>query len=250
MFSDPDVIKSSRNFVCIRIESYESKENQDIVRSYLGGRFENTAFCILSPDGKERLTRAGRGPNHVSRDFDDIAKISDNFKAKGNLADSRVPDFNSFDLALNVSSADQKMLLFVAVGKEKYKKIEASLRPLAWDQNFIGKFNYDFESSENNWSEKLSLRRAREGYYLIEPDEYGLSGKVVKALPVDTKIKVLMVTMISANQDYADTTDKKVYSSHVSKGKRLGKTIKMAMPFGEDRDGDGAIDHRAGSRRR
>ena len=79
MFSDPDVIKSSRNFVCIRIESYESKENQDIVRSYLGGRFENTAFCILSPDGKERLTRAGRGPNHVSRDFDDIAKIASLF---------------------------------------------------------------------------------------------------------------------------------------------------------------------------
>ena len=73
---------------------------------------------------------------------------------------------------------------------------------------------------------------------------------MVKALPIDTKIKVLMDTMISANQDYADTTDKKVYSSHVSKGKRLGKTIKMAMPFGEDRDGDGAIDHRAGSKRR
>ena len=52
------------------------------------------------------------------------------------------------------------------------------------------------------------------------------------------------------NSKYADRTEKKNYSDHVAKGRRLGKTIEMAVPFGEDRDGDGVIDKRGGSRRR
>ena len=43
------------------------------------------------------------------------------------------------------------------------------------------------------------------------------------------------------------STKKKIYSSHVVEGRRQGKRIEMAVPFGEDRDGDGKIDHRAGS---
>ena len=98
------MIEASRNFVCVRIDSYESEENQKIVRSHLGGRFENTAFCVLAPDGEERLTRSGRGPHQVSRDFAAIAEIAGRYRAKGKVEDSRVPDFNSFPLALNVAS--------------------------------------------------------------------------------------------------------------------------------------------------
>ena len=56
--------------------------------------------------------------------------------------------------------------------------------------------------------------------------------------------------MLFYNSKYADRTEKKNYSDHVAKGRRLGKTIEMAVPFGEDRDGDGVIDKRGGSRRR
>ena len=57
-------------------------------------------------------------------------------------------------------------------------------------------------------------------------------------------------SMLFYNSKYADRTEKKNYSDHVAKGRRLGKTIEMAVPFGEDRDGDGVIDKRGGSRRR
>ena len=46
MFSDPEVIKSSRNFVCIRIESYESKENQDIVERIKSGEDKLVGFLV------------------------------------------------------------------------------------------------------------------------------------------------------------------------------------------------------------
>ena len=61
------MIEASREFVCVRIESYESEATKKIVRSHLNGRFENTAFCVLAPDGETRLTRSGRGPRQVFR---------------------------------------------------------------------------------------------------------------------------------------------------------------------------------------
>ena len=32
---------------------------------FLNGRFENTVFCILSPDGRERLSAGHRGPHRA-----------------------------------------------------------------------------------------------------------------------------------------------------------------------------------------
>ena len=51
-FGDADFIDASRQFVCVRPDTYENEENQRLVRSMLNGNLENTAFCILSPDGK------------------------------------------------------------------------------------------------------------------------------------------------------------------------------------------------------
>jgi len=47
LFSQPEFIRASRKFVCVRLESYESEEHQKLVRAFLDGRFENTAFCLL-----------------------------------------------------------------------------------------------------------------------------------------------------------------------------------------------------------
>ncbi len=247
MFSDPDVIKASRKFICVRIDSYESEENQKIVRSHLGGRFENTAFCVIAPDGEERLTRSGRGPQHISRDFDDIAAIADRYKSRGDILDSHIPDFNSFALALNVSSADQKILLLIAGDEDEIAAASKRIRSVVWNKNVMGRFNYDFESDGSSWTGPLSSKSIGSGFHLIRPGEFGLEGQIVKSLPLNASNSNLLQAMVVANRDYAKSTKKKVYSSHVVEGRRQGKRIEMAMPFGEDRDGDGKIDHRAGS---
>ena len=38
-----------------------------MVRKFLDGRFENTAFCILAPDGETQLSGTGRGPEQALR---------------------------------------------------------------------------------------------------------------------------------------------------------------------------------------
>ncbi len=247
MFSDPDVIKASRKFICVRIDSYESEENQKIVRSHLGGRFENTAFCVIAPDGKERLTRSGRGPQHISRDFDDIAAIADRYKSRGDILNSHIPDFNSFALALNVSSADQKILLLIAGDEDEIVVAGKRIRSVVWNKNVMGRFNYDFESDSSSWTGPLSSKSKGSGFHLIRPGEFGLEGKIVMSLSLNASNSNLLKAMVVANRDYAKSTKKKVYSSHVVEGRRQGKRIEMAVPFGEDRDGDGKIDHRAGS---
>ena len=55
--------------------------------------------------------------------------------------------------------------------------------------------------------------------------------------------------MLRANTKFAASTKKKVYSTHVAKGEAAGIYFEGNVPYGEDRDGDGEIDHRGGGRR-
>ncbi|MGV3723851.1 MAG: thioredoxin family protein, partial [Actinomycetota bacterium] len=69
------VIEASRRFVCIRTLTYENAEERDFQRSlYIGrsGDVENTTFCILSPDGKKPITRAGRGIRQIFQSPDQM----------------------------------------------------------------------------------------------------------------------------------------------------------------------------------
>ena len=245
------MIEASRDFVCIRIESYESEENQEVVRSFLNGRFANTAFCVLAPDGKKHLTRSGRSPRQVGLDIEEIVALAKNYRPKGDVSDSRLPDYNSFKLALNVASADQKVLVLVAGDSTEVANAEKRLRPIAWANDIIGRFEYDLETDINAWGKPLSKKGSHDnGIFLIKPDEFGLDGEVLARLPLDAPQADIATAMKRANSTYVETTNKKIYSEHVSEGRRSGKSIELAMKFGEDRDGDGTIDRRKGKRRR
>ncbi len=254
MFSSPDVIEASRKFVCVRIDSYASEENQQIVRSHLNGRFENTAFCILAPDGKERLTRSGRGPRQVfsgAGSFaDSLAAIAANYESRGEASKAPVPDFPSFKLALNVASADQRMLILIAAPENQLAAVEQRLRPLAWHPKVQGRFHFDL-ASDGSWKAPLSKESNGDaGIYLIRPDTYGLEGEVLQHLALNSRLEEVMKAMAKANAHYAETTEKKIYGEHVFEGRRKGISIEMAVPYGEDRDADGEIDHGRGGRGR
>src|ERR1051325_11526957 len=70
------VIQASRRFVCIRTLTYEDPEERDFQRALFIGRsgdVENTTFCILSPDGKQPITRAGRGIRQIFQSPEQMA---------------------------------------------------------------------------------------------------------------------------------------------------------------------------------
>ena len=75
--SDTAVIEAARNFVCVRIATYEDEDEADFVRSRLMGGAEdlrNFGFALASPDFEVILRRSERGPNFVYRDATAMAE--------------------------------------------------------------------------------------------------------------------------------------------------------------------------------
>ena len=125
--SNAAVIAASRNFVCIRLATYEDKKEAEYMKSlYLGrsGVLENTTFALLAPDGMQKLRAAGRGPMHAFRRADQMARAMNRIAAdypganKALFTDVQLPVMKSFDLALNVAAADGLPML-VTVADDK-----------------------------------------------------------------------------------------------------------------------------------
>src|SRR5947199_8472344 len=131
------VIDASRDFVCIRLATYEDKEEAEyLVQVFRGrmGTLENTVFAIMSPDAKTYLARPGRGPNFAFRDAKDMSaqmgKMAANYKPVE--AARKLPAMKDFRISLNVAACDN-MPLVVAVSddKEQQRKLEEKLAKAA-----------------------------------------------------------------------------------------------------------------------
>ncbi|BDS07463.1 hypothetical protein NT6N_25030 [Oceaniferula spumae] len=267
MFSTKEFIDASRAFVCVRLESFESKENQDMVRKFLNGRFENTAFCILAPDGKTRLSGTGRspqmgfgirgrpeagGPEAKAQNalvIESMEKIAKKYPTKADSASAVVEDFNSFKQSLNVSSGDQRLLVFVVAPEKQRNSLKKDLQVVANHQDVLGRFHFDFaDNTDAKWSDVIDGDQSKTGIFVIHPGEFGQKGKVMAELPLTSEAKTIRETLAKANKAYAASETRKVYSEHVQKGRKEGVKYEDNMPWGEDRDADGKIDERPARR--
>ena len=205
---------------------------------------------MLAPDGQEWLTRASRGPEQVlgrSGATEALHRYALMYPAKADPKDALVQDFHSFRQALNVASADQRVLVVINAPAEQEAKLRQSLRAVANDKSVIGRFHFDFEQ-DGGWKANVTGTSEQPGIVLIHPGEFGITGKVLKQLPLNAPNEQIIAIMRQANTQFAATTEKKVYSQHVAKGNREGIYFEGAVPYGEDRDGDGEIDRRGGGR--
>ncbi|MAI70592.1 MAG: hypothetical protein CMM01_06740 [Rhodopirellula sp.] len=205
---------------------------------------------MLAPDGQEWLSRASRGPQQVfgrSGATDALHRYALMYPAKADSKDALVQDFHSFRQALNVASADQRVLVLINAPADQEPKLRQALRPVANHASVIGRFHFDFEQG-SEWKTKISGASKQPGIVLIHAGEFGMKGKVLKQLPLNAQKNEIIAAMQQANARFAATTELKVYSQHVAKGNRQGIYFEGAVPYGEDRDGDGEIDHRGGGR--
>jgi hypothetical protein len=239
-----------------------------MVRSFLNGRFENTAFCLLSPDGKQRLSRSGRapwmafntrrGPRGRAEDSEKVTvaameKVASKYKPKGDVKTPIVQDFHSFRQALNVASGDQRLLLFVSAQEGDQEQIRKTLSPVMGDTRIVGRFHTDFmgKKGDENWVEAISGVRSKTkaAIFVIQSGKFGQKGSVVKQLPIDANAKEIKTALLNANGSFAKKEKRKVYSDHVAEGRRKRIYFEGGVEYGEDRDGDGKIDFRGGGRR-
>ncbi len=228
-----------------------------MVRALLNGAFANTSFCIFDPEGEERISRSGRSPSSLAKsrgrrrgtDDDDkiiqeMNNIAVKYALKGESENSVLEDFNTFRQALNVASADQRLLVFVNANKADRVEAETNLQEAFDDDEILGKFHLDLlnEESDKAWFKKIKGATDDSEIVIIHAGTFGLEGVVMGKLALSDSAEKIKETMQVANVKFASLEDRKTYGTHVQSGRRKGVYFENEIPYGEDINGDGEID--------
>jgi len=196
--SDAGVVAASRRFVCVRLATYEDADEAEFLKTLFTGptgALENTVFAILAPDGRTPLVRAGRSPDFAfpgggAEAAAAMAKEMERIAAKhpakeGADRDRPLPAHAGLRLALNVASCDLRPLV-VAAGKdgEQAKDLGKRLAGPAWRAGILGRAEWVL-SADAKERAVLGKEGAAPGILVVEPDAFGLEGKVVLRIPAD-----------------------------------------------------------------
>lgn len=190
--SQNSVIQASRRFVCIRTLTYEDAEERDFQRSlFIGGSgdVENTTFCILSPDGKQPIVRAGRSIRQVFRSPEQMQEWMDQAadyyeaerKKQGKKPEpiTALPRIADVRLGLNTAAADDlPLVVLFAKSAADAARLEAAAADLAWKPEFIGRYVF---ASAGTAAELTAIKGAatKPGLLVIQPGGFGLSGRIL-----------------------------------------------------------------------
>ncbi|MFT7514980.1 MAG: hypothetical protein ACI9QL_004205 [Candidatus Omnitrophota bacterium] len=252
--ADENVIAASRNFVCIRLATYESEEENAVLKSVFSnrGNLENTVFGLMTPDGRTQLVRAGRspvwafggkaGPGIKEQPIESIEKmastmntIAKKYPGKGFVGENQVPYLADLRLALNVAACDRQPLLVVfAEDDETRKAMEKKLAPLAWSKSFIGLYQYVASSDTADFKSITGLN-ADAGFVVIQPDAFGLKGAVMGVAPVDADQAALEDALNLGLTIHQPSTLN--YEAHRAQGSREGTKWETATPVTDSASG-------------
>lgn len=237
--SQPKVIKASRRFVCIRLATYEDKQEAELLKKLFIGRsgeLENTTFAMLSPDGTRRLTRTGRSPDFAfgrsGNAKSDMAaamnRIADEHKSTATQP-SHIPKMADVRLALNVASCDNQPLL-VVFNKDKsaLRAMESKLALHAWDANHVGQFIYASTNDPRDlkFIEGVSVKS---GVVAIQPGQFGLSGMVLGQVGDSANKQEINKMLTRAASEYR--VWRKSSSEHISSGRSKGISWETLLPI-------------------
>ena len=256
--SNKQIIKASRDFVCIRTATYEDKQEAVFLKSTFrgraGGELRNFGFCVLSPDGTKQLRRSDRGPNFFYRDSNEMAadlrQIAGQYSGKTTPKELKptVPQMKSVRLGINVASCDG-LPSVVAVGKDQDEldRLKQKLSDVIWDEELAGKFIY---ASTTNLDDLniVAGAKSKTGILVIEPDVYGMKGQLIKAIDADVSNIDLRKILFDTAQTFIRKS--KSHGSHVRYGYRNGEIWKTEVPVPNRRRSSNRGSNGEGGRRR
>jgi hypothetical protein len=230
--SQPDVIAASREFVCVRLATYEDPVEAKFVRGLVrtrSGELENTAFALLAPDGKTKLSRSARGTEQVYADAAamaaDMRRVVGRYSPKAAL--TSVPLAANPRLGLDVAAADG-LPLVVIVGKDaaaRQRSLERVAR-LAWTDEFIGRFVY----ADGAVKDVLGVPgiSVDAGVVVIAPDRFGQKGTVLRQVGAVAPADKVAEAMRAATDEYQ--APPKSFQAHVREGQRRGVFWETRVP--------------------
>jgi len=223
------------------LATYESQAEADFMKKIYRGRsgeLENTTFAILDPTGRKKLTRAGRAPFHEYRDASRMAagmneialRYTDASDVK--LQDAALPLTDSLEIGLNISAADGLPMIILAAKEESQLKVlRKKVRPLAWSDELIGQFAFAEVTDPKQLKLLTGLKDSSEelnGILVVQPGQFGLSGKVLKQFDSKTDSISLANHLSHVAQTFERT--EKNHRNHVQQGIQLGIEWESAIP--------------------
>ena len=105
-------------------------------------------------------------------------------------------------LGLAVAAGDnQPLIVVLAADTKRQMEWEAKVAALAWDKDFEGRFVYAIASSMKQMP-KVQGHSITEGILVIEPDIFGLGGKVVKEVTAEQPVGQLRETLQQVARNY------------------------------------------------
>ena len=243
-------MEASRKFVCVRLATYENQAEADFNKEvHLGksGFVENSTFGILSPDGKQKLTRTGRAPFYEYRNAyamaEGMKKIAADYDVTDDtvFSDPTLPYIAKLDLAINVAAADQlPLIVMLGNDSEKTKELEAKLLPLAWSDTFAGQFDYVAADAADDFKPILGVDgdpATLTSLLIVEPGKFGLTGNVLVQLDADASSKEIETALSSAITGMVRPY--RNHRAHVSQGIELGVEWETQTPITDPEAAEG-----------
>ena len=228
--SNVDVIEASRDFVCMRLATFEDAGEAKFLKKVYGrnGALENTVYAILDPSGKN-LTRASRGPRYrnpsqLVKLLEDIAKKYDG--ANKLWSDARLPEMKNVTLAINVASCDSlPVLLAVGQNETELQQMREQLLPLTWNNDFAGQFVVATATVDANLKALRGVSDSKSGVYLLDPDKFGLSARLLGSIELTGDSEAQLRQALAK---FEPST--KNHRQHVQTGFALGLKWETAIP--------------------
>lgn len=237
--SRPEVVQASREFVCIRLATYENGIEAEVLRRlFVGGsgQVENTTFAILSPDGSTPLVRSGRGPDWAFADASQMARglrqIARYYR-HSNTLQADLPTVNNLRLALNVAACDNLPVVgLISDNSQQLLNWRRQLALVAWQPQILGRAVYVCESSREA-RRQLSRPGTRgnssdlvPGLWVLQPDVFGQGAQVLSRLnPESEDLARLLDRALKNYQPIA-----KDAHTHVREGRRRGVYWQTQIP--------------------
>ena len=234
--TNEEVIEASRDFVCIRCATYEDAKEAEYLRWVFtrNDSLENTVFCMLSPDGKEKLIRANRGPMQFRRPSNMATKM-DSIAAEyvGDAGEDNslvaIPKMKDVRLGMNVAACERlPAILVMGQSDEQVAELEAKLSPVAWNEALQGMFIY-FSATNKEEIEVIEQFNGEPGYVIIQPDPFGQTGEILAQYSANATADELKAALV----ELAETHERPIidYQNHVRNGNRKGAIWETEIPI-------------------
>jgi hypothetical protein len=231
--SQAEVVAASRRFVCVRLLTYEDRTEGAFLKSLVrtrSGELENTVFALLSPDGKQVLTRASRSARHTFGDARQLAETMD--RCAGRYAarefPAALPAVPSVRLALNVAACDHRPLV-VAFAPEAMarRRLAERLASLVWDERFRGRFTYVTAAAATELS-AIQDAPTEAGVFVVQPDRFGLAGKALKQVGAEAPPAALAACLTYGLALHRPSDE--AFGEHVRDGHQQGVFWETIIP--------------------